>query len=698
MYRLHNMKQLTIVNITLGVIAFLLASCTDETMLNSSDGDQELQTYTLYLDADVPSFESGHEGETRASGKSWEDGDEIYVSFSNWGTTVICNAIYKSSLEAFQFSSVALNAIYDASCSVYYFRGGTISKDGNKVNLDKYTAIFCDTNAQYTCLNNTITLSAVLKPHSWRLCFKGEKNTRVKLESSSSILFNSSIDLTNGSFTTISENVNLQVQSSGFTPYIYGVFSDLGNTMIIEVGEVCFFRTISSSKLKIGESGYFNIPNSSNPQDWLMIHSNGHDFIDLGLPSGTLWATCNIGASIPEEYGESFAWGETEVKDYYEWDTYKYCDNYINTCYDIGDDISGTEYDVAHKKWGGSWRMPTLDQINELLDNCGGCIERINGIEGINYVGPNGASIFLPNNPWTSSYGKYWTSTIFNHAKSYAYAWDNNSFFIDRCTGYPVRAVCNSNPHFSLSQYRIYTTVGQNETVDIICGSGNYSISNDEPNVALAHIKGSTIILEALHTGNAIITVDDLELNMKNKIRVEVINRANPNYPIAEAIDLGLPSGTKWASWNVGASAPEEIGGSYAWGETEDKAFFDWSTYLYYEGIDSECINIGNNISNTIYDVATAKWGEPWRMPSSSQFRELRDYCIRTWTTQNDVEGYLFTGPNGASFFLPYETYWSSNLSSYPDCALSLFFTDEKWSHTRVNSRCYGLCVRAVCQ
>ena len=90
--------------------------------------------------------------------------------------------------------------------------------------------------------------------------------------------------------------------------------------------------------------------------------------INLGLPSGTLWACCNVGASMPEEYGGSYAWGETEEKSAYDWSTYIHYDISNYTCNDIGSDISGTDYDVAHVKWGGSWHMPSLEQIKELLN------------------------------------------------------------------------------------------------------------------------------------------------------------------------------------------------------------------------------------------------------------------------------------------------------------------------------------------
>lgn len=121
------------------------------------------------------------------------------------------------------------------------------------------------------------------------------------------------------------------------------------------------------------------------------------------------------------------------------------------------------------------------------------------------------------------------------------------------------------------------------------------------------------------------------------------------NHP--HMIDLGLPSGTKWACCNVGASAPEEYGNYYAWGEIQPKNVYNSDTYQYYQN--GNYVNIGSDIAGTQYDAATANWGAPWRMPSQTQIQELLDNCTSTWTTQNGVNGQKFAGPNGGAIFLP---------------------------------------------
>ena len=369
--------------------------------------------------------------------------------------------------------------------------------------------------------------------------------------------------------------------------------------------------------------------------------------IDLGLPSGTLWASWNVGASSPEEYGGYYSWGETEEKDYYDWSTYTHCDGSKETCHHIGDDIAGTEYDVAHVKWGAPWNMPSQEQINELKDNCTRTWTTQNGVDGILLTGPNGASIFLPaagfrknsGLRYQGSRGYYWSSSLFPDYEYYAL------------------------------DLRFYTDDwGQSENLSRFYGQS---------------------------------------------VRPVITPEKPQDCPVAEAIDLGLPSGTKWASWNVGASKPEEYGGYYAWGETEEKDYYDWSTYIYCDGSSSTCHHIGDDIAGTEYDVAHVKWGGSWRMPTREQQDELRKNCTREWTQQNSVNGIRVTGPNGNSIFLPaagnrwpgglYREgsdgyYWSSSLypyyGGYRACSLS--FDSGYWGWSNYG-RDYGLSVRAVC-
>ena len=141
-----------------------------------------------------------------------------------------------------------------------------------------------------------------------------------------------------------------------------------------------------------------------------------HEYVDLGLPSGIKWATCNVGASAPEEYGGYYAWGETETKDDYGWDTYKWCkgseDTMTKYCtqskYGTVDNktVLDPEDDVAHVKWGGNWRMPTLDDLQALHLLCTWTWTTQSGTNGFKVTSnSNGNSIFLPATGFRSDSG-----------------------------------------------------------------------------------------------------------------------------------------------------------------------------------------------------------------------------------------------------------------------------------------------------
>ncbi len=117
---------------------------------------------------------------------------------------------------------------------------------------------------------------------------------------------------------------------------------------------------------------------------------NGHEYVDLGLPSGLKWATCNVGASCPEEYGQYFAWGETEQKAEFM------NANCLTLDREFGDIGGNPKYDVARAKWGGSWRLPTKDEWEELLNQCTWRFVTIGDNNGYKVKGPNGKEIFLP--------------------------------------------------------------------------------------------------------------------------------------------------------------------------------------------------------------------------------------------------------------------------------------------------------------
>ena len=203
-----------------------------------------------------------------------------------------------------------------------------------------------------------------------------------------------------------------------------------------------------------------------------------------------------------------------------------------------------------------------------------------------------------------------------------------------------------------------------------------------------------------------------------------------------QAIDLGLPSGLKWASFNLGASAPEEYGDYYAWGETEPyyssqdplawkdgKTGYDWASYKWcngsYNSLTKYChkshwgyngFTDGKTVLELEDDAAHLNLGDKWRMPTDAEWTELRENCTWTWTTQNGIAGGLVTASNGNSIFLPaagyrYDTslddvgsggnYWSSSLSGLSDCAWYMRVYSDFVSG-RDASRYFGFSVRPV--
>ena len=198
---------------------------------------------------------------------------------------------------------------------------------------------------------------------------------------------------------------------------------------------------------------------------------NGHDYVDLGLPSGTLWATCNVGATTPEGYGDYFAWGETQPKDYYAWSTYKYCNgNYVqltkycsNSYYGYNgftDNLTVLQPsdDAATANWGNDWRMPTLEEWQELLSNTTVTWTTQNGVNGRLFTASSGQSLFLPaagcrdlsSLHLAGSYGYYWSSSLYTDYPNDAwyFYFDSGNYsmgnYLGRYYGQSVRAVRSS--------------------------------------------------------------------------------------------------------------------------------------------------------------------------------------------------------------------------------------------------------------
>ena len=504
--------------------------------------------------------------------------------------------------------------------------------------------------------------------------------------------------------------------------------------------------------------------------------------VDLSLPSGLKWASFNLGASAPEEFGDYYAWGETEPyyssldplawkdgKTGYNWASYKWGDGSNNAltkyCFNDSNGTRDNKYilepadDAAAVNWGGSWRMPTQEEWKELMDNCDFTPTTLNGVEGYlvtpaNAVTATDNSIFLPiagywrttSPEYVTGYGNYWTSSIFRSDPLNAicvhftstyfphYVSDNHRRF----QGKSIRPVSDEGVRVSVTGIAL-----EESSVNIVEGAIVYLSatvtpsnatqpaviwSSSDKNVAVV---GQTGRVRAVSAGTATITATTYDGGFTATCSVTVV---------PGSVDLGLPSGLKWASCNVGASAPEESGDYFAWGETapyytaghsqdnpcsnwkDGKTGYNWESYGLMESSIAltkyNTIGANGDIDNKTVldpadDAATVNLGSTWRMPTDAEWTELRTECTWTWTTQNGVNGYLVTSNNNDnSIFLPATgerggtnlylkgseigCYWSSSLATnYSLNALSAIFDSNSLLMDEHN-RDIGLPVRPV--
>ncbi len=204
----------------------------------------------------------------------------------------------------------------------------------------------------------------------------------------------------------------------------------------------------------VNKDGEINIADVNAIIDLILgggAHQDNHEYVDLGLPSGTLWATCNVGANSPEQYGDYFAWGETAPKEVYTWETYKWCNvtwdsltkyNFQKS-YGTVDNKNELEPadDAAQANWGLSWQMPTKAQQDELHEHCNWQWTTMNGVNGYLGTGPSGKTLFLPAAGYKDGtrivsegkFGYYWSHSLYYGMSLYAY---NHLFFSGSSPGW----------------------------------------------------------------------------------------------------------------------------------------------------------------------------------------------------------------------------------------------------------------------
>lgn len=415
------------------------------------------------------------------------------------------------------------------------------------------------------------------------------------------------------------------------------------------------------------------------------------EFTDLGL--GVLWATCNIGASRPSDYGDYYAWAEVEPKEFYAWSTYRYCsfgqqngmDKYTAEGYshqylkaDNMDRLEPVD-DIASVLSGGNWRMPTSDDFKELLMNCVYASDTIDGVEGLRFTsqvpGFEDRSIFIPyagcingNEPkgrdkefyiWSSSAGRgnqgeyLYTRSTFEGSFSdrdileLLIGMPERSVYVDRgnieprFVGMSVRPVKSLDDDMfkslSFSQEHLDMQFGETRAVEVLMMPAEHPVnesnviwSSSDPKVA--DVAGGSVT--AAGNGNCVITAESAGHKARMSVSV-TLSRPEP-------VDLGLS--VMWASANLGASSPEEPGGYFAWGETNPKPGLytsekykfgqytnAFTKYNFYTSSwgGSDCPLDYKETLDPEDDAAAVLLGEGWRMPTADELWELRTKC--TW-------------------------------------------------------------------
>lgn len=351
-------------------------------------------------------------------------------------------------------------------------------------------------------------------------------------------------------------------------------------------GEVDTIPVENVAKITFGNAGSTDIPD--DPQQLTMV--------DMGL--SVKWASCNMGAAKPEEYGNFYAYGEIEPKSEYTLQNYKWINqdwlDYGDEQYDeweryykLGATITGTPYDVAHMKLGDKWRMPTQTEWIELINNCTFTWEAIGSVSGIRATSKvNGNSIFFP------AAGNY-VDDKHTHDGSGCFLWTATEYIQD----------------------------------DISKEVRNYRANLDAKN----------------HSADG---YDYPEVGFNVRAVYGDVPVVQPVQNVAEEVDLGLS--VKWADRNVGAKGSSSAGDFYCWGEVLPKQYYHTYNSVYYDPWSDTFTDIGQNIGGTQYDAATAVLGEGWRIPTKAEWEELINNC--EWTA--DSYGFTVKGPNGNSIYL----------------------------------------------
>ncbi len=555
-------KSLTISVLILALFAMcVITSCSngDLEIINVEETTDGPHWERADITLNVNRVDFDLQGVTRSSDVIWKDGDRIYLILKDKdGNNVQAYVEYDATsaswgqVEYDGYKSY-LTCTVPRVVEAYYF-DGNVKITSSDITFDATTGVYVCKDGIYTYPSDgDLEVSISLVPLTSRIRFTGESGTSFSLNGMKTY---TSFSRSTGLLTDATAEIDLSVQSSGYTPYIYGVFANQEEpSFIVEIDDI-YLKTIfetPTNVLNVGHSGYITVPTADSHRGWKqiipatsisinrnslvlatikdiyklqytitpvnatsnilwsssdvsvatvsndgvvtavgsgvafvtaisndyenveatckVIVGNGYAYVDLGLPSGTLWATCNVGADSPEDYGDYFAWGEVNGydsgKSSFSWSTYKYCNGSVDymtkycTNSDYGKVDNKTELeladDAARANWGGSWRMPSREQFRELCNECTWTWTTLNDVNGFKVSSTKNSNyIFLPAAGYrglglndVSSRGYYWSRSLSSTSDcarilrshlDYVTSSSSNS----RCNGYSVRPVLGS--------------------------------------------------------------------------------------------------------------------------------------------------------------------------------------------------------------------------------------------------------------
>lgn len=392
-----------------------------------------------------------------------------------------------------------------------------------------------------------------------------------------------------------------------------------------------------------------------------------HEYVDLGLTSGTKWATMNIGAAAMDEMGSWHVWGYTDIREKSS-SSQKYSNlKYPQTIGLVDDDYDLiSSYDVATALWGKNWKLPNKADFDELTKECiSSYVVTENGVIGMQFTSQvNGNSIFLPCCGYDgSSYACSTTSVDYNGTFTvYGLHIDMSSCSMLKATAAYLRHV---RPVYTTAYDNLISLVKDSVSLPANGESITIEIKSDPAGaVSLSDLEWVSSADTIASVENGVVTPHKpgscfVRGSYKGQGVLCKVTVTNPVFEGIEYVDLGLPSGTLWAGWNLGATKETEVGDRYSWGETEPKVNLNSSESKWSGMADSVLLDKGvigtDYVLTSENDAATAVWGKNWRMPTQNECEELCELTTEV-TSVNGVGGFRFYGANGNSMFIPFDT------------------------------------------